>query len=503
MLGDVAVLYSGRNPSNSQRVQPRSGWLDLLHIQGKGQSSMKRIHYVLISFAVLATALPANARPVERLVPTRGAYFGAYVGMGRTIGGYEEMIGRKLDINHHVYDWNDPFPTFRETEDVRADRIPLITWEPWCRGSSGSYSCTSLAKIASGAEDRRILIPKARDIRSFRRTVMIRWGHEMNGDWKYPWQGARNGQDASVFVRAWRHIHDVFRRQGVSNVVWVWAPNHNNVPNRSWNHWSKYYPGDAYVDWVGISGYNWGTSRPYGGWQEFKRIFRPVYDYYRRRKPIMIAEVGTVEEGGSKANWFYRMKDDIRREFRGIGAVIYLHNGNFRVDSSSSALSAYRGISHARWFKPPNVFCRGEVEWAGGVGDDTIKMAGTADRGNGLGGRDQIWGYAGADNLCGNGGGDRLLGGRGNDYIAGGSGSDRLSGGPGQDLLQAGDDDDLVRGHRGGDRLRGSGGNDHLFDGRGRDEVDGGSGFDVWHRCDDGVRDQVKNVERIVRDRAC
>jgi len=93
----------------------------------------------------------------------------------------------------------------------------------------------------------------------------------MNGNW-YPWSGRDErrrlgwrGQDTSA---AYRHAHDLFVADGGDHVVWVWCPLVDDVPNESWNHWTNYYPGDAYVDWVGLDAYNWGTSSSCCTWED-------------------------------------------------------------------------------------------------------------------------------------------------------------------------------------------------------------------------------------------
>src|SRR6266496_1414193 len=73
----------------------------------------------------------------------------------------------------------------------------------------------------------------------------------MNGNWN-PWSEQVNGNKSGQFVLAWRHVHDIFTAQGVTNVTWVWSPNidfSNSVPLR------KLYPGNSYVDWIAMDGY--------------------------------------------------------------------------------------------------------------------------------------------------------------------------------------------------------------------------------------------------------
>ena len=81
---------------------------------------------------------------------------------------------------------------------------------------------------------------------------------------------------------------------------WVWSP---YVACGSCTAFYKVYPGDAYVDWVALDGYNWGTSQSWSSWQTMAQIFPKSYDAVTRlapRKPFMIAEIAPPEVGGNK-----------------------------------------------------------------------------------------------------------------------------------------------------------------------------------------------------------
>ena len=113
----------------------------------------------------------------------------------------------------------------------------------------------------------------------------------MNGNW-YPWGTGQTS--ASAFVAAWRHIHNLFIQAGASNVIWVWNPNIiNPVPQVQLE---PYWPGDAYVDWVGITGY-FPTSGP----ETFASLYDPTMAEIKKftTKPIIIAET-SVETGPSE-----------------------------------------------------------------------------------------------------------------------------------------------------------------------------------------------------------
>lgn len=280
--------------------------------------------------------------------PARGVALGSFVALPGTspregVAVRERQLGRRLRMVNRYYEWADPFPGRLERLDVGSGRTPVITW--WG---------TSLSRIVSGSQD-GLIRRRAAAVRRFGAPVFIRWGAEMNGDW-YAWSGAANGADPSRYVAAWRRIHRIFMRAGARNVSWVWAPNANSRPGGldtgSWNNWRRYYPGDRFVDWVGIDGYNWGSHH---SWQSFGEIFTPVYRDYAGRKPIMIAETGSTEDGGPKAAWISGARTWIKRH-PSVRAMLWFDTNlsstqiDWRIDSSSAALSAYRNLARDPYF---------------------------------------------------------------------------------------------------------------------------------------------------------
>ena len=117
----------------------------------------------------------------------------------------------------------------------------------------------------------------------------------MNGDEGW------SGNNAPLYVAAYRHIHDIFVAEGATNVIWAWCPNVTDVDNSNATT-MNYYPGDDYVDWTGVDGYNWGSTN--GGWQTFQEVFRNIYPLLAAKgKPIIIGEMASTELGGDKAAW--------------------------------------------------------------------------------------------------------------------------------------------------------------------------------------------------------
>jgi beta-mannanase len=147
--------------------------------------------------------------------------------------------------------------------------------------------------------------------------------HEMNGNW-YPWSVDTNGNSARTFVAAWRHVHDLFTQAGATNVSWVWTINTFTGLHESARRIGAFYPGDAYVDWVSMTGFNWGTSNTWNTWQGVDEIFRDAYRaLVRFEKPIMISEIGTVTTGGDAARWTRRSLARLRDGYPRIKAIVW------------------------------------------------------------------------------------------------------------------------------------------------------------------------------------
>lgn len=287
-------------------------------------------------------------------MPSSGVVLGAYASSGPWRGesgalahlsSRQDVLGQPLGIVHHFYAWQDRFPTGLEAADVAAGALPLVTWEP---------HDADLDDIADGDWDATVRA-RARDLTAFERPVLLRFAHEMNGDW-YSWSGAHQGREAAAarYVRAWRRVHDVVRAEGAVNVVWVWAPNHESVPDERWNAVERYYPGDDYVDWVGVDGY---TGRDDGrGFASFETLFGDVYDRYADRKPVAVTEIGAGTGGpddadsdgdAAKAAWVDRVRRDVRR-FPAVVAVVWFDQKKeeaWQLDSGPASLAAFRRLA--------------------------------------------------------------------------------------------------------------------------------------------------------------
>lgn len=216
-----------------------------------------------------------------------------------------------------------------------------------------------LDAINSGAADAR-LSAMARGFAAFGDAVLLEPAWEMNGNWQYAWQGIENGGDKNAparYVAAWRRIVSIFRREGANNVRWVFNPNVGNPVQAGagtghWNWYGNYYPGDAFVDYVGAHGFNapkvWG-----GSWTGFTDMFdgaradHILSDLVSRYpgKPIIVGEFATDEgAGNAKAQWISDAYRALLNHPNVVGAVWFNMNkeADWRIESSPAAEAAFR-----------------------------------------------------------------------------------------------------------------------------------------------------------------
>jgi hypothetical protein len=237
------------------------------------------------------------------------------------------------------------FPT-SPLESIRQHgSIPVLSWSSQSIPSTKVEPDFQLSDVISGRYDSYIR-EFATAAKAWNHPFFLRFNWEMNGNW-FPWHEGVNGNQAGESVKAWRYVHDIFIAVGVTNVTWVWCP---NIEYSGSTSLASLYPGDAYVDWTGIDGYNWGTNpaKP-DKWKSFETIYKPTYrkivETIAPGKPMMIGEVASTEYGGSKAAWIKDMLAKIPADYKQIRAVLWFDkfdsSMDWPVETSSSATTAF------------------------------------------------------------------------------------------------------------------------------------------------------------------
>ncbi len=247
------------------------------------------------------------------------------------------------------------FPTTPMQNLREHGTIPFFSWSSSSVSEGTHDPRFRLSKVASGAYDDYIR-EFAEAAREWGHPFFLRFDWEMNGDW-FPWSPGVNGNTTRQFIAAWRHVHDIFTSVGASNATWVWCPNvgfEGRLP--------KLYPGNRYVDWTCLDGYNWGTRWSWGHWQPFDHIFHAAYRILRRiapSKPVMIGEVASTTYGGSKKAWVTNMLRTVRTRYRRVRGLVWFdvpdRGTKWPIESPRSVSNAFAtGIRNPAF--RPNLF---------------------------------------------------------------------------------------------------------------------------------------------------
>ncbi len=343
-------------------------------MRGRGQKKTRRcaaaIAVVTACAAVVACALPAGAAAKK----PASLYWGAQIGAQLTgeqapwdmgaVQKFQGIGGKGLSLVQFAAPFAecDPQCVFgrfplEPLEDVRAyGAIPIFSWSSASSPPEVDQPNFRLSSVISGRYDAYI--------RSFAEAAKA-WGHpfflrfdwEMNGFW-FPWDEGINGNQPGEFVAAWRHVHDIFTAVGATNVSWIWCPNvdlHGElIPLGS------VYPGNAYVDWTALDGFNWGNRRGSPGWQTFDQVFRRTYHRIvtkvAPKKPMMLSEVASSERGGSKSKWIENMFKVIRNSYGKIRGVVWYdvndRGTNWPIETNKQVSAAFRRAISPGAFKP-------------------------------------------------------------------------------------------------------------------------------------------------------
>jgi beta-mannanase len=242
---------------------------------------------------------------------------------------------------------------YPHTDDLNLfyNRYPgsvlVWTWEPFG---------VTLQQIKSGAHDAYI-DEVARRIGAVGQRVLIRFAHEMNLRWSWPWLN----QPPADYIAAWKRIVSRFRNLGATNAEWVWAP---HIIADSADDFSPWYPGDAYVDWTGLDGYNWGSVE--NVWYTFHEIFQNSIGVITALSPrgIIITETGCHSRGPhneSKGYWYSQMAAELKQNYPQLQGLINSHmidqrdgeDAEWRVDMPITSLDDWQNLVTDPQFRVP------------------------------------------------------------------------------------------------------------------------------------------------------
>jgi cellulose synthase (UDP-forming) len=236
------------------------------------------------------------------------------------VGAYDpqqRLAGLPLTIEASYVPQSRPDLLEAALAHARGRRVPLVTLEPLAEAGE---TVPVLERIASGQADAELaqLADVVRDDPS--QTVLIRWAQEMDLNLLYPWSTS----DPELYRAAYRHLVEVFRAEGATNVEWVWSP-------AGQGNALAYYPGDDVVDYVGLTvlgDAGWDAELGNPSRQSLADILRPRYQAVEAtHKPVIIAELGVSGTAAEQTAW---LGDGARAlaEFPRVQAVVYFNDRN-------------------------------------------------------------------------------------------------------------------------------------------------------------------------------
>jgi hypothetical protein len=245
---------------------------------------------------VQTTASIKATGPRAKFEPQDGAvYHGASLpdtwsqdGLRRQIAQYNGAAGKKISVvtwfasayeNGRMTSWRQSYSASLERVQ-RLGALSLIKFSTQDYAFDSTHKMADLKAIAAGQWD-DYFTEAAHTVKDFGSPVFISIDHEMNGTW-YPYSQAYPGSKttAADYVAAWKRIVSIFHQSGAGNAAFVWSP---NVPDVGGTSYASYYPGDNFVDWVGISFYS-GNSMS---------AMDDIYRQLAPRKPFFITEWAT------------------------------------------------------------------------------------------------------------------------------------------------------------------------------------------------------------------
>lgn len=252
------------------------------------------------------------------LPPANHLYHGVFPSGGYTdvttrqaLHEYEAAVGKQAAWVYFSHFWFEgkefPLETARWIREERSLPYVRLMLQSFFK-SRGDEPLYTLQNILEGRFDAD-LRAWCRAARDFGTPLIAEYGVEVNSD-SFPWSGIFNGGGETTgygdpalpdgperFQDAYRHIIGLCREEGARNITWVFHADSWSYPNEPWNAFENYYPGDAWIDWVGFSIY--GVHTPYG--QYYSIFSERMEDMYARverlgpDKPILITEFGSAK----------------------------------------------------------------------------------------------------------------------------------------------------------------------------------------------------------------
>ena len=310
------------------------------------QLMLSRFIYPIVALAALVAACEPSSQNIEE--KKLWGVYQIHWGAERFKAGLEKQVEQLGGVPEYVLFFRDMhlnrgFPTATAEVCKQIGATPVISQELWLWGERNGERTDWLGRINSGQTD-DYWKEWAKNAKAFDANIILRFGFEMNGDW-FGW-----GQQPEAFKTAWKRVHRIVRDEvGATNVQFMFSP------NVEWNKKQKlatiepYYPGDKFVELLGLDGYNFGDSHSKShSWQSYDEVFgKSIAIMSKWKKPLILAEIG-CSDGPRKAEWMKDFLEKVGSDSR-VKAFIYFNHfdpkkgePNWLLSSDPKTLEVFR-----------------------------------------------------------------------------------------------------------------------------------------------------------------
>lgn len=246
---------------------------------------------------------------------------------------FENNIQHKVAITNLYIDWtylNNPelLPILKEVKN--HGWTPMISSNPSFYDKCPENEDNLYKSIANGNCD-ELLVEISDNLKEYDNPIFLRFAWEMNLPDMY-WSVQNLNSTPEDFKAAWIRFHDITVKEGANNIIWVLS---FNTSHSKTIPYVELYPGDQYVDWVAIDGYNWGNGPAWSNWTSFHGVFINSYNELINitDKPVMLSEVNSASDG-DKALWLKDMLEvQIPNKYENIKALIFFNENKEEAET--------------------------------------------------------------------------------------------------------------------------------------------------------------------------
>lgn len=340
----ILFRYSSDDPEIEQRMNQLLNSFQFFRSQGKAVYTKKHC-------PIVPEIWSQETREVyQSICDTDVIYWGIFADKMLTLGSetiipeLEEKLEYDFPAVLYYLPYGDPFPVEFMKNYYQNGKIVELTCQLSGYSNEKLFGFTPQLAVYRGLEDETIR-EMARGAKAFGHPFLFRLNNEMNSDWTN-YSGVAVLEDPDIYIEVWRRFYRIFQEEGVDNAIWVFNPNDRDYPPANWNHFMAYYPGDEFVQLIGVTGYNTGTyykETKNETWREFDDIYDRIQNRttpYFSEFPWMITEFSSSSIGGDKAKWIHRMFQQIKN-YPNIKLAVWFHFADYDPDHPGTVARPY------------------------------------------------------------------------------------------------------------------------------------------------------------------